>query len=107
MAETTYGLLINRRAAMALNAFPPQEQARIRSTLGHLLGPSALEELGGRVRRLPTDEPLYSLRVPPDIRIVFSRQGDTITVIDLLRRGTIEAFAASSAPEVPIDEPSS
>jgi hypothetical protein len=107
MAETSYGLLVDRRAAWTLNAFPPEDQARIRSSFGHLLGPTALERLGRRVRQLPTDEPLYSLRVPPDIRIIFSRRGDMITIVDILCQGTIEAFAASSAPEAPVDEPSS
>jgi hypothetical protein len=107
MAETSYGLQMNRLAAWALNAFPPKDRARIRSTLGHLIGPTALEELGARVRHLPTDEPLYSLRVPPDIRIIFSRRGDMTTIVDILRQGAIEAFAASSAPEIPVDEPSS
>ena len=99
MAETSYGLLFGRQAAMVLNAFPPKDRARIRSTLGHLIGPTALEELGGRVRHLPTDEPLYSVRVPPDIRIIFSRQGDMITIVNILRQGTIEAFAAEFGPQ--------
>jgi hypothetical protein len=101
MAETSYGLLIGRRAAMAINAFPPEERSRIRSALGHLIGPTALEELGRRVRHLPTDEPLYTLRVPPDILVVFSRQGDMITIVDFIRQGTIEALAASSARAMP------
>jgi hypothetical protein len=94
MAETKSGLWIDRRATMTLNAFPPEDQARVRSTLGHLLGPTALEEMGGRVHRLPADEPLYSIRVPPDIRVIFTRRGDTIIVVDILRRGTLETFAA-------------
>jgi hypothetical protein len=106
MAETSYNLQMNRLAVMALNAFPPEDQRRIRSALGHLIGPMALDKLGSRVRRLSTDEPLYSLRVPPDFRIFFSHQGDLVTIRDILRQGTIEAFAASSAPEVPVDEPS-
>jgi hypothetical protein len=107
MAETSYNLQMNRLAAWTLDAFPPEDQRRIRSALGHLIGPTALEKLGSRVRRLPTDEPLYSLRVPPGLRIIFSHQGDLVTIRDILRRETIEAFAASSAPKVPADEPSS
>jgi len=98
MTETRWGLLIDRRAGMTLNAYPPEDQARIRSSLGHLLGPGALEKLGKRVHLLPGDEPLYSLRVPPDIRVIFARRGDSIIIIDILRRGTLEAFASRSAP---------
>jgi hypothetical protein len=107
MAETSYNLQMNYLATMALNALPPEDQRRIRSSLGHLIGPAALEKLGSRVRHLPTDEPLYILRVPPDLRIIFSHRGDMVTIRDILRQGTIEAFAASSAPEVPVDQPSS
>ena len=106
MAESSYRLEMNRLAIMALNAFPPEDQRRIRSSLGHLIGPMALDKLGSRVRRLPTDEPLYSLRVPPDLRVFFSHQGDLVTIRDILRQATIEAFAASSAREVPDDQPS-
>lgn len=107
MAETSYALQMNRLAAWTLNAFPPKDRARIRSSLGHLIGPTALEELGPRVRRLPSDEPLYSLRVPPDILIIFSRQRDMITIRDILRQETLEAIAASSSRELPVDESNS
>jgi hypothetical protein len=107
MAESGYRLQMNRLAIMALNAYPPEDQRRIRSSLGHLIGPAALEKLGSRVRRLPTDEPLYSLRVPPGLRIIFSHQGDLVTILDVFRRETLEAYAASLAPKVPADEPSS
>ena len=78
MSETTSGLVMVRQAAMAINGFPPEDQARIRSTLGHLLGPAAIDELGSRVHRLDSDEPLYSVSVPPDILVIFTpRRYDT------------------------------
>jgi hypothetical protein len=104
MTETRWGLLIDRRAAMTFNAFPPEDQARIRSSLGHLLGPNAEERLGGRVHRLPGDEPLYSMRVPPDLRIIFARQCDSISVVDILRRGTLETFASGSVSSNSVGE---
>ncbi len=107
MADTDYGVLFTQRVAWGLDQFPPEDQARIRSSVGHLIGPAALEKLGKRVRELPTDEPLYSFRVTPDLQIIFSRRGDIITVVDLVRRETLEAFAASSAPKVAGDEPGS
>src|SRR5262245_43919086 len=105
MTETKSGLSIDRRASMALSAFPPEDQARVRSTLGHLLGPTALEDLGGRVHRLPADEALYSMRVPPDIRVIFAREGDTIVVVDIIRRGALESFASGSAPATSAGNP--
>ncbi len=97
MAMTNSGLVIDRRAHMALNGFPPEDQSRVRSSLGHLLGPAAIKELGDRVHRLPGEEALYSIRVPPDIRIIFARLDNTIVVVDVLRRGTLETFASGSA----------
>jgi hypothetical protein len=105
MPTTNSGLVIDRRAYMALNGFPSEDQSRIRSSLGHLLGPAAIEELGGRVHRLPGDEPLYSIRVPPDIRVIFTRLDNTIVVVDVLRRGTLETFASGSATVIPAVDP--
>ena len=107
MPKTNSGLVIDRRAYMALNGFPPEDQSRIRSSLGHLLGPAAIEELGGRVHRLSGDEPLYSIRVPPDIRVIFTRLDNTIVVVDVLRRGTLETFAAGSATMISAVDPGS
>jgi hypothetical protein len=98
MTDTASVVSIGRRAAMALSSFPREEQVRVRSTIGQLLGPTAIEELGRRVRRLPSDELLYSIRVPPDILVIFARQGsNTTTVVDVFRRGALEAYAASMA----------
>jgi hypothetical protein len=105
MAETNSELLIDRRATMALNGFPPEDQSRIRSTVGHLLGPTAIEELGSRVHRLNSDEPLYSVRVPPDIRVIFTRRGDTIHVVDVVRRGTLKTFASGSTRTLSVGDP--
>jgi hypothetical protein len=100
---------IDDRAAATINAYPPEDQRRIRSAIGHLLGWDVLERLGERVRRLPTDEPLYIFRAPHGLRIIFSRERsrecDTITVIDILRQETLEAFAASAAANARNDEP--
>ena len=101
MTKASSKLQIDDRAAATINAYPPEDRRRIRSAIGHLLGWDVLERLGERVRRLPTDEPLYIFRVPHGLRIIFSRErsreGDTITVLDILRQETLEAFAASAA----------
>ncbi len=109
MTKASSKLQIDDRAAATINAYPPEDRRRIRSAIGHLLGWDVLERLGERVRRLPTDEPLYIFRVPHGLRIVFSRErsreGDTITVLDILRQETLEAFAASAAANARNDEP--
>jgi hypothetical protein len=100
---------IDDRAAATIDAYPPADQRRIRSAIGHLLGWDVLERLGERVRRLPTDEPLYIYRAPRGLRIIFSRERsrecDTITVIDILRQQTIDALAASASAKGSVDEP--
>jgi hypothetical protein len=109
MTTVSSRLQIDERAAATINAYPPEDRRRIRSAIGHLLGWDVLERLGERVRRLPTEEPLYIFRVPHGLRIIFSREGsregDTITVIDILRQETLEAFAASAAAKARHDEP--
>jgi hypothetical protein len=109
MTKASSRLQVDDRAAATINAYPPEEQRRIRSAIGQLLGWDMLERLGARVRRLPTDEPLYIFRMPHGLRIISSRdrsrEGDTITVLDVLRRETLVAFAASAAAKALNDEP--
>ena len=109
MTKASSRLQIDDRAAATINAYPPAEQRRIRSAIGHLLGRDVMERLGTRVRHLPAEEPLYIFRVPPDFRIIFSRElsreGDLITVLDVLRQGTIDGLAASASAATSTVEP--
>ena len=52
MTKASSRLQIDDRAAATINAYPPEDQRRIRSAIGHLLGWDVLERLGERVRRL-------------------------------------------------------
>jgi hypothetical protein len=97
MTEPRYGVLLDQNAFMTLTAYPPEDQSRIRSSLGHLIGPGALEKLWRRVHELPGKHLHYSLRVPGDILVIFKRQLDMIVVLDIFRRGTLEAYATRSA----------
>jgi hypothetical protein len=95
MTEPRHGVLLSDNALMTLTAYPPEDQSRIRSSLGHLIGPGALERLWRRVHELPGDHLRYSFRVPGDILVIFKRQRDMIVVTDIVRRGTLEVFAAA------------
>jgi hypothetical protein len=105
MTDMRYGVLFEDRAFMTLTAYPPKDQSRIRSSLGHLIGPGALETLWRRVQELPGDHLRYSLRVPGNILVIFKRQHDMIVVTDIVRRETLEVFAARSASANSVRKP--
>ena len=107
MTDTKWGVLLDDRAAMVLNAYPPEDQSCIRSSLGQLIGPGAIERLGRRIHELAGEKLLYSLRVPGDIRVIFARRGDTIIVVDILRREMLARFASASSSANSIGKPNS
>jgi hypothetical protein len=52
----------------------------------------------GRVRPLhASGQPLYIMRVSPTLRLVYTLVGDTVYVVDLVQRATLERFAVRKA----------
>lgn len=91
------GVKLSRRAAMALDSFPPKDKKKIHTWIGRLQSPTAREIPRRSIRKLPTPEPIFSLRVSPDIRVIFSWEGETIEILDILRRSTLDSFLKKPA----------
>ena len=54
--------------------------------------------LPGRVQRMHTSgQSLYMMRVSPTLRLVHTLVGDTIYVVDLVERATLDRFAIRKA----------
>jgi len=77
---------------MALNSFSESDQKEVRRTVGTLLA-SSDDLRGPHLRRLATDEPLYIMRVPPNIRVIFQETAGRIVVLDIVRKDTLQSFA--------------
>jgi len=42
-------------------------------------------------------QPLYMMRVSPSLRLIYTMVGDTIYVVDLVERATLDRFALQKA----------
>jgi hypothetical protein len=96
---------------MALDALSRAEQAKVRASVRRMQDPSADTLLSSKVARLPTSEPMYIMRAAPGIRVIFQKTDDTIDVLDVVRRDTLDTFArkthlSSQPPEPEGDGPS-
>ena len=45
-----------------------------------------------RIKRLSMERPLYSLKAPSGLRIIYSQVGDEIVVMDLMRQETLDRY---------------
>jgi hypothetical protein len=50
-----------------------------------------------KVRRISREQPLYSLKVPSGLRIIYSQVGDEIVVMDLMRQATLDQYGRKGA----------
>ena len=95
------GLEIDRRVGIALSVLSPSQ----RHAVGRLIrSPQDFERatLCGRVRQLHTSgQPLYMLRVSPTLRLVYTLVGETVYIVDLVERATLDRFAARKVPKDP------
>lgn len=49
-----------------------------------------------RVQKLSKDKHIYTIKVPSGLRIVYSRVGDEIVVLDLMRQATLSRYGRKS-----------
>jgi ribosomal protein L32 len=99
VTKTLRGYKVDQRVYMALNALDPEEQRVIRDILedrAHFLASTADRQ---KVRRISKNEPLYALRVPSDLRIIYSQVGDEIVVMDLMHRAVLAEYGPRSTAE--------
>jgi hypothetical protein len=87
----------HRRAAMALDAFSPQERARIADAARLLQGNGDEALLQTKTAKLATSEPMYVMRATPAIRLIYRETADGIEVLDVVRRETLQTFAKMAA----------
>ncbi len=86
---------VDRRAVTALNALAAPERSEVLEALGGLAALPPDRWPADRVQRLASPEPLYVLRAPNDLLVVFRRAEDGhITVLDFALKEMIERYFA-------------
>jgi hypothetical protein len=82
----------HRRATMALSAFSPAEQRKVKEALHAIQEPAAPDVAKPIVSRIDPFESTYLLRATPKIRVIFRESEDGIEVEDVVLRDTLESF---------------
>ena len=93
MAKTK-GLEVDRRVGIALSVLPPSQRTAVERIMrSRVLHPRRLR--AWRVQQMPTSgQPLFMMRVSPGLRLIYTTVGDTVYVVDLVERATLNYFAA-------------
>ena len=87
---------LHRRALMALQQLPDDEQAAVRERLVSLgdLPPAYWPGVG--IKTIGADEPIYLLRVNDSLRVfIRALPGQRLEVLDVVRQETLESFAGT------------
>jgi hypothetical protein len=93
----------HRRAVMALDAFSPQDRARIEDAVHLLQAPGNQALLQAKTAKLAIPEPTYVMRATPSIRLIYRETADGFEVMDVVLKATLETFrnqaSKRAAPE--------
>jgi hypothetical protein len=92
MATKSKGFHIDRRVAIAWDALTPEQRRSVDRVIGNKETFLAHASDPANVRKLSGKTALYTLRVPPGLRIVFSKTDDEIVVMDVMRKATLDHF---------------
>jgi hypothetical protein len=86
------GFKVDGRVSIALDALDDKQKLAVGAIItdrAHFLKSTSES---GKVQRISKESPLYSLKVPPGLRIIYSQVGDEIVVMDLMRQATLDRF---------------
>lgn len=90
VAKMSPGYQIEGRVSIAFDALSDEQRSAVAGVIAdreHFIAGLANRR---KVRRLSKRDPFYALSVPHGLRIVFSKVGDEIVVMDLMRKETLE-----------------
>jgi hypothetical protein len=92
VAKKTPGFQVDGRVSIALDALDEKQKRDVGGVItdrAHFLASTADSK---RVRKISRDQPLYTLKVPSGLRIIYSKVGDEIVVMDLMRQTTLDRY---------------
>ena len=94
VTRKTPGYQVDGRVTIALDALDDTQKQAVGEVItdrAHFLASTADTK---KVRRISRDRPLYTLKVPSGLRIVYSQVGDDIVVMDLMRQATLDRYGS-------------
>jgi hypothetical protein len=92
------GLEVDRRVGIALSVLPPSQKSAVERIVRSPQTFTRAASAPGRVQQMRTSgQPLYMMRVSPNLRLIYTTVGDTVYVVDVVERATLNHFAARKA----------
>jgi len=88
---------IDGRVSIALDALDElqkQAVAGVISDRDHFIASTADSR---KVRKVSKNDPFYALKGPSGLRIIYSKVGDNIVIMDLMHQATLDRYARPNA----------
>lgn len=90
------GYVVDGRVSIALDALDEKQKRVVGKAIAdrdHFL---AIAGDPRKVARISTRKPLYSLRLPSDLRLIYSQSEDGIIVMDLMKKSTLDRYGSKA-----------
>jgi hypothetical protein len=91
------GFQVDGRVSIALDALDDEQKQAVGGVITDRAHFLASVSDSRKVRRISKDQSLYTLKVPSGLRIVYSKVGDEIVVMDLMRQATLDRYGRKPA----------
>jgi hypothetical protein len=95
--KTSPGFHIDGRVSIALDALDDEQKSAVGGVLADRAHFVASTSDSRKVRRISKIHPLYALSVPSGLRVIYSKVGDDIVVMDLMRQATLDTLGQRKA----------
>jgi hypothetical protein len=91
------GYQVDGRVSIALDALDDKQKRAVGGVITDRARFLESTSDSRKVRRISREQPLYSLKVPSGLRIIYSQVGDEIVVMDLMRQATLDQYGRKGA----------
>jgi hypothetical protein len=89
---------VDGRVSIALDALDDKQKRAVGGVIidrDHFIASTADSR---KVRRISRNDPFYALKVPSGLRIIYSKVGDDIVVMDLMHQVTLDTYGQRNVP---------
>ena len=97
VVKNSPGYQVDGRVSIALDALDDKQKRAVGGVISDRAQFLASTADSRKVRRISKDQPLYTIKVPSGLRIIYSKVGDEIVVMDLMRQATLDRYGRKAS----------